>query len=85
VSVEDEGAGIRPEHQTKVFDRFYRVNGSDSQSVYGRGLGLYIAKQLVDAMGGQIWVESARGEGSRFTFTLPEEEVRGNEDPDRRR
>ncbi|MFW6135721.1 MAG: sensor histidine kinase, partial [Chloroflexota bacterium] len=85
VSVEDEGPGIRPEHQTKVFDRFYRVDGSDSQSIYGRGLGLYIAKKLVDAMGGKIWVESAVGEGSRFTFTLPEEEGRGDEDPDRRR
>lgn len=85
VSVEDRGPGIPAEHQSKVFDRFYRVNGSDSQSVYGRGLGLYIAKKLVDAMGGQIWVESAVGKGSRFTFTLPEEEVRGDEDPDRRR
>lgn len=85
VSVEDEGPGIRPEHQTKVFERFYRVDGSDSQSIYGRGLGLYIAKKLVEAMKGRIWVESAVGEGSRFTFTLPEEEARGNEDHDRRR
>jgi signal transduction histidine kinase len=85
VSVEDRGPGIPAEHQSKVFDRFYRVNGSDSQSIYGRGLGLYIAKKLVDAMGGQIWVESAVGKGSRFTFTLPEEELRGDEDPDRRR
>ena len=85
ISVEDEGPGISAEHQTKVFERFYRVDGSDSQSIYGRGLGLYIAKKLVDAMGGQIWVESAVGEGSRFTFTLPEEEMRGDEDPDRRR
>lgn len=85
ISVEDEGPGIPAEHQAKVFDRFYRVNGSDSQSIYGRGLGLYIAKKLVDAMGGQIWVESAVGEGSRFTFTLPEEEMRGDEDTDRRR
>lgn len=85
VSVEDRGPGIPAEHQSKVFDRFYRVNGSDSQSIYGRGLGLYIAKKLIDAMGGQIWVESAVGKGSRFTFTLPEEEVRGDEDPDRRR
>lgn len=83
VSVEDEGPGISAEHQTKVFDRFYRVDGSDSQSVYGRGLGLYIAKKLVDAMGGRIWVESKVGEGSRFTFTLPEEEARGDEDTDR--
>jgi signal transduction histidine kinase len=79
ISVEDEGPGIPPGQQTRVFERFYRVNGSDAQRVYGHGLGLYIARRLVEAMRGQIWVESEEGEGSRFAFTLPmkTEEERG--------
>jgi signal transduction histidine kinase len=71
IAVQDKGPGIAPEHQSKVFDRFYRVDGSDARSVYGHGLGLSIAKQLVTAMGGEIWVESEMGKGSRFAFTLP--------------
>jgi signal transduction histidine kinase len=71
VSVEDEGQGIAPDHQTRIFERFYRVDGSDAQRVYGHGLGLYIARRLVEAMGGKIWVESEQGKGSKFAFTLP--------------
>jgi PAS domain S-box-containing protein len=71
IAVRDQGPGIAPEHQSRIFERFYRVDGSDSQSVYGQGLGLYIARRLVEAMGGEIWVESELGEGSRFAFTLP--------------
>jgi PAS domain S-box-containing protein len=71
ISVQDQGIGISPEHQPKIFDRFYRIQAQDSQSVYGYGLGLYISKNLVEAMGGTIWVNSDPGEGSRFSFTLP--------------
>jgi signal transduction histidine kinase len=71
VSVRDHGKGIPPDLRDKIFERFYRADGSDSQDVYGHGLGLYIAQRLVEAMGGQIWVESEPGEGSRFVFTLP--------------
>jgi PAS domain S-box-containing protein len=74
ISVQDQGMGIAPEHQARIFDRFYRIDGSDAQSVYGQGLGLYIAKRLVEAMGGEIWVESKVGKGSRFAFTLPKME-----------
>ena len=71
LSVHDYGDGIPPEYQARIFERFYRLNGGDAQIVYGHGLGLYITKLLVGAMGGQIWVESEPGKGSRFAFTLP--------------
>jgi signal transduction histidine kinase len=74
LSVKDQGMGIAPEYQARIFDRFYRIDGSDAQSVYGQGLGLYIAKRLVEAMGGEIWVESEVGKGSQFAFTLPKME-----------
>ena len=69
--VRDQGPGLAPQDQMHIFDRFYRVDNSDARTVYGHGLGLYIARRLVAAMGGQIWVESAVGAGSCFTFTLP--------------
>jgi two-component system, OmpR family, sensor histidine kinase VicK len=71
VAVDDYGPGVAPAHQPRLFDRFYRVDSSDSQRVYGYGLGLYLARHLVAQMGGQIWVESEAGQGSRFAFTLP--------------
>ncbi len=75
VSVIDNGPGIALENQRVIFDRFYRVSGGDSQEVYGHGIGLYLTKMLVEAIGGHIWVESAPGSGSRLTFTLPLQEV----------
>ncbi len=74
VSVADEGPGIPAEHHQRLFERFYRVNGADAQVVYGHGIGLYVTKILLDAMGGKIWVDSQPGQGSRFTFTLPIQE-----------
>lgn len=71
VVVSDQGPGIAASHQTRLFDRFYRVDASDAQRVYGQGLGLYLARKLVAQMGGQIWVESEAGRGSCFAFTLP--------------
>jgi len=71
VSVRDTGTGIAPEHLPYVFDRFYRADKSRARQTGGAGLGLAIAKQLVVAHGGSITVESAAGQGSTFTFTLP--------------
>jgi len=69
VSVSDDGPGIPPEEQERIFDKFYVV--ADGRSASGVGLGLYIARQLVELHGGRIWVESTPGQGSTFRFTLP--------------
>jgi signal transduction histidine kinase len=70
--VSDTGIGIAPSALPHVFERFYRVDKSRSRALGGSGIGLTIAKALVEAMGGQISAESAGvGQGSRFAFTLP--------------
>ncbi len=69
VSVSDDGAGIPYEYQTKIFEKFVQVKSD--QAAEGTGLGLAICKEIVRAHGGTIWVDSAVGEGSTFTFTLP--------------
>jgi signal transduction histidine kinase len=66
--VEDTGPGIAAEHLTRIFDRFYRVTGPGQPG--GAGLGLAIAKEIVQAHGGTIGVESTLGQGTRFSFTL---------------
>jgi signal transduction histidine kinase len=71
VSVGDTGEGIPPEDLPYVFERFYRVDHSRSRGTGGVGLGLTIAKQLVEAHGGAIRAESTPGQGSRFIFELP--------------
>ncbi len=75
VTVSDTGVGIPAEHLPHVFTRFYRVDKSRSrQAGGGSGIGLTIARHLVEAHGGRIWVESeGEGRGSRFSFTLPVE------------
>ena len=70
VSVADEGIGIRPEHLNRLFEKFYRVKNS-SRHVTGTGLGLPIARQIVEAHGGRIWATSKVGAGSTFYFSLP--------------
>jgi PAS domain S-box-containing protein len=70
VSVEDHGIGIPPARLPHLFERFYRVDGSSGR-VGGLGLGLAIARALVQAHGGRIWAASSPGRGSTFTFTLP--------------
>jgi len=69
VSVSDTGPGIRPEFQQEIFDDFYRLPGTESAE--GMGLGLAIARRLLQAMGGKIWVESEPGAGSKFSFLVP--------------
>ena len=72
IAVRDTGIGIPPEHLPRVFDRFYRVDPSRSRQRGGSGIGLTIARHLVEAQGGGIWVESGgEGKGSMFSFTLP--------------
>jgi histidine kinase len=72
VSVQDDGIGIDVEHLPHLFTRFYRVDKSRSRARGGSGIGLTIAKKLVEAHGGNIWAESAGvDKGSTFRFTLP--------------
>ncbi|MCB0244041.1 MAG: PAS domain S-box protein [Anaerolineae bacterium] len=76
VYVADEGIGIPPEEQTRLFESFYRVDSGMRRQTKGTGLGLYLSKAIVEAHNGQIWVRSTPGKGSTFFFTLPE--VPGN-------
>jgi signal transduction histidine kinase len=71
VSVSDTGEGIPAEDLPHIFERFYRVDKSRARATGGSGLGLTIARRLVEAHGGAIRVESKLGKGSRFSFTLP--------------
>ena len=68
----DEGIGIPAAEQERIFRKFYRAEATGRAGAGGTGLGLFIARQLVTAMGGRIWVESAEGTGSKFVFELPE-------------
>jgi len=71
ITVADTGGGIPSEHLPYVFERLYRVDDARSRERGGAGLGLAIAKQMVELHGGRIWVESIVGKGSKFSFTLP--------------
>jgi signal transduction histidine kinase len=71
VSVTDTGPGIPPEHLPRLFERFYRVDPARSRGDGGTGIGLAIARSVVEAHGGRIWAESEEGRGSTFTFELP--------------
>ena len=71
VEISDQGPGIKPEDQTKIFNRFYRIDKSRSLSYGGTGLGLSIAKGAIEVMGGKIEVESEVGKGSCFKILLP--------------
>jgi signal transduction histidine kinase len=71
ISVSDTGEGIPPEDLPHIFERFYRVDKSRARATGGTGLGLTIAKRLVEAHGGTIEVHSEPGKGSHFAFTLP--------------
>ena len=70
VAVADDGPGIEARHLARIFERFYRVDAGRSRELGGTGLGLSIVKHLVEAMGGQVGVQSSPGEGTTFSFTL---------------
>ena len=71
ISVIDKGIGIAEEDQEKIFEKFSQVRNGLTDKVKGTGLGLAICKEIIVHHGGRIWVESERGKGSNFTFTLP--------------
>jgi len=71
INVTDTGIGIAPEDIQHIFQKFYRADNSQTRTVGGTGLGLYLVKQRVEAMSGRVWVESAFGEGSTFYVSLP--------------
>ncbi|MCH6545948.1 MAG: PAS domain S-box protein [Deltaproteobacteria bacterium] len=71
ISVNDTGAGIMPEDQKRIFQKFEQGSAPTSKNVSSTGLGLTIAKEIVELHKGKIWVESKEGEGSRFVFAIP--------------
>src|SRR2546421_2559940 len=71
ISVNNYGIGVRPEYFDHIFERFYRVRNTASRQYSGIGLGLFVAKAIVEAHGGHIWLSSNQGAGSTFYFTLP--------------
>ena len=71
INVTDTGIGISADDIGHIFQKFYRVDNSDTRTIGGTGLGLYLVKQRTEAMGGKVWAESAFGEGSTFYVSLP--------------
>ena len=71
ISVHDEGIGIPADALPKLFTRFYRVDNSETRKIGGTGLGLELAKKIIESHGGEMWVESTPGEGSTFFFSVP--------------
>jgi PAS domain S-box-containing protein len=72
VSVQDFGIGIEKEHLNHIFDRFHRVSDAEERTYPGLGIGLYIAREIIQRHGGTLTVESEKGKGSRFSFILPD-------------
>jgi signal transduction histidine kinase len=71
VSVQDQGIGVAPEALPHLFERFYQAQDSSTRWQGGTGLGLNISRQIVEAHGGRMWVDSNVGEGSTFSFAIP--------------
>jgi len=63
--------GIPSDEQRRIFEKFYRLDPNMVQGIGGTGLGLYICRELVERMGGKIWLETEKGKGSTFFFELP--------------
>ncbi|MEO6163732.1 MAG: ATP-binding protein, partial [Candidatus Binatia bacterium] len=70
-AIADTGVGVAAEKQAVIFERFVQADGSSTRSFGGTGLGLAVAKELVESMGGAIGVESEPGKGSNFWFAVP--------------
>jgi two-component system, OmpR family, phosphate regulon sensor histidine kinase PhoR len=75
--VQDFGLGIAEDQQQKIFERFYRVSDPTEQTFPGLGIGLYISNEIIKRHYGRMWVESAKGQGATFSFSLP---IKENED-----
>jgi signal transduction histidine kinase len=71
ISVADQGVGLTPEHLNRLFEKYFRVRSGPARHVAGTGLGLRIARAIVEGHGGRIWAESQLGVGTTFYFTLP--------------
>ena len=71
INIIDEGCGISPEDSSRIFEKYYKAVTNLQRDSYGMGLGLYIARQIVEAHGGTITVDSKLGTGSTFTILLP--------------
>ncbi len=71
INVTDTGIGIAPADLKHIFQKFYRVDNSQTRTIGGTGLGLYIVKQRAEALGGKVWAESSFGEGSTFFVSIP--------------
>jgi signal transduction histidine kinase len=71
IKVRDEGIGIHPDMLEKIFQRFYQVDSGDRRRFEGTGLGLALAREIVNAHGGRVWAESRVGRGSTFHVSLP--------------
>jgi two-component system sensor histidine kinase SenX3 len=80
ISVTDQGEGLTPEEQERVFERFYRVDAARSRHTGGTGLGLSIVKHVASNHGGEVTVWSQPGQGSTFTLRLPEMEGHDGDD-----
>ena len=82
LSITDQGLGIPRKDLNKVFDRFYRVDKARSRQQGGTGLGLAISKEVVESLGGRIWVDSREGQGSTFSISLPYDPLAEGDDWD---
>ncbi|MDO4979211.1 MAG: ATP-binding protein [Candidatus Saccharibacteria bacterium] len=71
INVTDTGIGISPDDLKHIFQKFYRADNSQTRTIGGTGLGLYLVKERVEAMGGKVWAESSFGEGSTFYVSFP--------------
>jgi signal transduction histidine kinase len=81
VTVSDTGVGVPPDEVDRLFDRFYRVDKARSRAVGGAGLGLSIAREIVDALGGSLKIESQQGVGTSVTMRLPLAAAQGSHVP----